>query len=216
MVGARIRTGVEQLTMFGDEDLPPKRKPQFVAKPELLIEIPESTEEEKTDFDEELANIVIEIGDYPNWQKILASFDYQIETEISHVEIASVEGRPLDGSGFREIHEAPAVYRVRRNPDEINAPAELADLLKNIIRDIAADLLAEEGIGSHELGYLYGVLMDHIRERLLNGKTVGTASLEELRHAINRRHQIKENVRAKPGLVSSVVKYKPEGKHANQ
>ncbi len=163
MVGAKIRQNVDQLSMFGDEDLPPKRKPQFVAKPENFIAIPEPIEEEKADFDDELAEIEIEIGDYPNWKKVLEGFDYQVETEISRVEISSVQGRNLDGSGFREIHEAPSAYGSKKAPDEINDPAELGDLLKNSVRDIASSLLAEEGIGSHELGYLYSVLIDHVK-----------------------------------------------------
>ncbi len=216
MVGAKVRTEVDQLSMFGDEDLPPKRKPQFVAKPELLIEIPEPIEEEKAEFDEELMDIEVEVGDYPNWQKILNGFDYAIETEISRVEIASVEARSLNGSGFREIYEPPTGYTVHKASDEISDPAELAELLKNSVRDIAADLLAEEGIGSHELGYLYGVLMSHVSRQMLGGKTVGTASVEELRHALNRRHKMASNFKIKPGLVTSVVNYKPESEHANQ
>jgi len=215
MVGAKVRKDVDQLSMFGDEDLPPKRKQQFVAKPELLIEIPEPIEEERADFDDELAGIKIESGDYPNWQKILNEFDYTVETEISRVEIASVEGLMLNGSGFREIRDAPAIYGVRKTPDEISDPAELAERLKNSVRDIAANLLAEEGIGSHELGYFYGVLIEHVRARMLGGKTVGLASVEELRHALNRIHSMGSNFKNRAGLVSSIVKYKPEARNAN-
>ena len=122
----------------------------------------------------------------------------------------------LDGSGFREIHEPPAIYRTGKNIDEITDPAQLAELLKNSVRDIASDLLAEEGIGSHELGYLYSVLMSHVSKRMLNGKTVGAATVEELRHALNRRHRMASNIKGMPGLVASIVKYKAEVKHANQ
>jgi len=211
MVGAKIRKDVDQLSMFGDEDLPPKRKPQFVANPDLLISIPEPAEEEKADFDDDLANIRVETGDYPNWQKILDKFDYTIETEITRVEIDSVEGKMLDGSGFREIHEAPTAYIVKKPIEEIADPAELADRLKKNVRDHAADLLADEGIGSHELGYLYGVLMSHVSKKMLNGKTVGTASLEELHHALNRISKMSANIKAKPGLVNSIVSHKVEG-----
>lgn len=216
MVGAKVRQNVDQLSMFGDEDLPPKRKPQFVAKPESLIEIPEPIEEEKADFDEELAEIEVEVSDYPYWEKVLDTFDYRVETEISRVEISGVEGRNLDGSGFLEIHEAPAAYSAKKTPDEIDDPAELAELLKNSVRDIAASLLAEEGIGSHELGYIYSILIEHVNQRMLGGKTVGTASIEELRHAINRRHQMAGNFKSRPGLVASMVQYKREAQSANQ
>jgi len=211
MVGAKVKKDVDQLSMFGDEDLPPKRKPQFVAKPELLIDIPKLIEEEKADFDDDLANIFIETSDYPNWQKVLDEFDYTVETEITRVEIDSVQGRMLDGSGFREIREAPMGYKVKKPIEEITDPGELADRLKTSVRDIAAELLADDGIGSHELGYFYGVLMSHVSTKMLNGKTVGTASIDELRHAMNRIGKMSANIKARPGLVNSVIEYKVEG-----
>jgi superfamily II DNA or RNA helicase len=216
IVGAKIRKDVDQMSLFGDEELPPKRKPQFVDKPELLIEVPEPTEEEKADFDEELAKLEIKSGDYPDWNRILEEFDYTTETEITRVEIASIEGYTLDGTGFREIRRAPAFNIGLKTHDEISDPTELGERLKHSVRDIAADLLAEEGIGSHELGYLYGVLIEHVSKRMLGGKTVGLASLEELRHALNRILRMFSNFKNRVGLVSSIVKYKPEAKNANQ
>jgi len=49
---------------------------------------------------------------------------------------------------------------------------------------------------------------------MLGGKTVGTANLEELRHALNRIHRMAANFKNKPGLVSSIVNYKPEAQNA--
>jgi len=216
IVGAKVRKDIDQMTMFGDEDLPPKRKPQVLAHPEMLIEIPQPTEEEKTDFDNDLADITIVTTDYPKWENVLASFDYRIETEITRVTIAAVEGQKLDGSGFREISEPPALYLIKKLPSEINDPAILAEQLKNTIRDIASNLLAEEGIGSHELGYFYSVLMNHVGQRMLGGKTVGTASIEELRHAVNCRNQLLANFKNHPGLVNSIINYKREVTHGNQ
>jgi len=39
-------------------------------------------------------------------------FNYAVETEIIKVEIASVEARTLDKTGFIELHEPPTPYRV--------------------------------------------------------------------------------------------------------
>lgn len=216
MVGAKVRQNVEQMTLFGDEDLPPRRKPQFVDKPENLITIPEPVEEEVADFDEELDGITIETGDYPDWERVLDTFDYLIETEISKVEIDKVTGTTLDGSGFKEIHDAPSGRVPARPMEESDDPNVLGDLLKHSMRDIAADLLAGEGVGSHELGYLYNVLMDHVRRRLLDGNTVGTATVEQLQYAIRSRHKVASNFRRTPGLVESIVRYKSGARHGNQ
>ena len=51
MVGAKINKEVDQDSLFGDEDLPPPRKPQVLVHPDKLIEIPEPLEEERPDFD---------------------------------------------------------------------------------------------------------------------------------------------------------------------
>ncbi|MCG2769141.1 MAG: hypothetical protein L6435_12270, partial [Anaerolineae bacterium] len=83
-------------------------------------------------------------------------------------------------------------------------------------RDLAADLLAEEGIGSHELGYLYGVLMSHVSKKMLGGKTVGTASVEALRRAIKRRHKMASYFKNRLGLVASIVTHKSEAEDADQ
>ena len=216
MVGAKVRRDVDQLTMFGDEDLPPKRKPQILAHPELLIEIPEPIEEEKADFDDDLAKITVVTTDYPNWEKVLANFDYEVETEITRVTLSGVEEQILDGSGFRGIREPPPAYWGKKPPSEINDPKILAEQLKNTIRDIASNLLAEEGIGSHELGYLYGVLISHVSQQMLGGKTVGTASIEELRHAINSHNKLLANFKNYPGLIASIINYKREVLHADQ
>jgi hypothetical protein len=58
--------------------------------------------------------------------------------------------------------------------------------------------------------------MEHVRKKMLGGQTVGEAGIEALRHALNRRHRMAANLKGKPGLVSSIVKYKPEASHANQ
>lgn len=215
MVGAKIRKDVDQLSMFGDEDLPPKRKPQVLSNPEMLIDIPEPIEEEKADFDDELSGITVVTADYPKWENILDSFDYQVETEITKVTLLGIEEQLLDGSGFRGIREAPAPFNNTKPPSEINDPVVLAENLKGIIRDIANNLLAEEGIGSHELGYFYGVLINHVSQKMLAGKTVGTASVEELRYAINCRNKVQLNFRNRPGLVDSIIKYKREVKNGN-
>lgn len=214
IVGARIRKEVDQGNLFGDDDLPPRRKPQLLESPENLIDIPEPEEEEEADFSDIEGLTVVE-GDYPNWEKILQSFQYAEVVEISRVEIESVRGKRLTKDGFTEIVEPPAeVPTANRNED--SDLHELVESLKHNVRDVAAALLAEDGIGSHELGYFYNVLMDHVREKLLDGKSAGLATVDSLKHAIRHRHNIAHNFREKPGLVASMIKYMKRDPNASQ
>jgi len=212
IVGAKIRKDVDQGNLFGiEDDLPPKRKPQFVANPDLLIEIPEPTEKEEADFSD-LDDLEIIIADFPNWQNILNSFDYSSEVEITKVNITKVEGKNIVQGSFVEIIDAPQndSFKVKEKTEKYQSKEELIDQLKHIIRDIAELLLAEEGVGSHELGYFYNILMDHVQAKLLDKKSAGNSSIEELTHAIIHRSSIINNFKEFPGLVESIVKYKKE------
>jgi superfamily II DNA or RNA helicase len=215
IVGARIKKDVDQGNLFGDEELPPKRKAQILDKPENIIDIPEPEQEEDADFSD-LDELTVVEGDYPEWETILARFEYGAEVEISKVEIASVKGTKLDDDGFTEISEAPATSNVEEKTGEPGLE-ELIETLKHSVRDIASELLAEEGIGSHELGYLYNVLMDHVRSNLLEGKSAGAASQVSLKRAIwHTRNTLSRNMKEKPGLTASMVKYRKDGPNAGK
>lgn len=208
MVGAKVRKDVDQTRMFGDEDLPVKRKAQFVVNPDLLIEIPEPIEPEVANFDDELAGLMVVEDDYPDWPAILSQFEYGGDVEITSVQIQGVTAHKLDRDDFLEIHDLPSTYHTDVPEKKALSPAEMMELLKHSVRDIAADMLAEEGIGSHELGYLYNVLMDHVRAKLLRGKSAGAAKISDLKHALDHLPQLDRNIRSRPGLIASIVKYK--------
>jgi type III restriction enzyme len=215
MVGAKIKTGVDQGTLFGtEEDLPPKRKPQLLVNEDKLIEIPEPLEGEKEGIDlSDLDDISVDLTDYPDWQVVLDSFEYGADVEISRVEIEGIESKDLFRSEFTQIIDPPPSGGQAATASKLSRN-ELADLLKNTIRDIAAALLADEGIGSHELGYFYGVLMDHVRAKLLAGATVGSATPESLTMAIRHRHTLHANFKQRLGLVGSVIKHRKEARDA--
>jgi type III restriction enzyme len=215
MVGAKVNKEVDQHSLFGDEDLPPPRKPQVLVHPENLIEIPEPQEEEEPDFVKDFEDFEIAEGDYLNWKEILDSFTYGAEVEIERVEYNHVEARRPVEPEFVELIEPPTGTAARPPEKELGQP-ELAESLTHTLRDVAAYLLAEEGIGSHELGYLYGVLIEHVRTKVLDGASPATASPEVLKRAIRLRAALQHNIKDKRGLVSSIVKYKAEVKGACQ
>lgn len=215
LVGAKVRKEVEERSLFGDEDLPPPRKPQILVRPENLIELPEPAEEEEPDFSD-LEDFEVLEGDYPNWQEILESFEYGPEVEISEVEYEAVKAQRLGEEEFFELLEAPGAKQKGAQPKEIPPHEELVDRLTQSLRDIASALLADEGIGSHELGYLYGILIGHISSKLLGNSTPAGATDKSLLHALAHHHRIHQNFTKPPGLVASIVKYKEEAVDAGK
>ena len=209
IVGAKVRKEVGQTNIFGDEDLPLKRKKQEIVNSDLLIEIPEPAEPEDANFDE-LSDITVDEGDYPDWRSVIGKFEYGLDVEITDVTIAEVKGMQLGENGFVEIHSPPLFTAIDElSAVELEVPT-MIEILKHSVRDIAEDLLANEGIGSHELSYLYDILMDHVRDKLLSGESAGTATEDDLRFALNHIHQMNHHFRTKPGLVASIVEPKEE------
>jgi hypothetical protein len=216
MVGAKVKTGIDQGDLFGvEDDLPPKRKPQLLVNEDKLIDVPEPLEGEKEGIDlSDLDDLSVDLRDYEDWLQVLDSLEYGADVEITRVEIEGVESKDLFNSDFIKIIDPPEGGRVPAKKDMPSQP-ELVEMLKSTVRDIASALLADEGIGSHELGYFYGVLMDHVRAKLLGGATAGSASVELLTHAIRHRHTLLGNFKQRQGLVSSIVKYRKEAPNAN-
>ena len=217
MVGAKVKTGIDQGDLFGvEDDLPPKRKPQLLVNEDKRIEIPPPLDGEKEGIDlSDLDDLVVDLKDYEDWQAVLDSFEYGADVEISRVEIEGVEGKDLFKSDFTQIIDPPQHARPKSAENKLSKE-ELVDVLKNLVRDIASALLADEGIGSHELGYFYGVLMDHVRAKLLGGATAGVASPELLIHAIRHRHTLIGNFKQRQGLVNSIIKYRKESSNASK
>ena len=142
-------------------------------------------------------------------------FEYGTEAEITKVNIQQVEGKKLAKDSFTEIIDAPNLPKNNLAAIATEYSKEkLIDTLKHTIRDIANILIIEEGIGSHELGYVYNILMDHVREKLLNGMSAGMANNELIIRALNNRSALQHNFKSRPGLIASIVKYRKETKNA--
>lgn len=206
LVKAKVRPDVEQTELFGDEDLPPKRKEQKLVKPENIIEIPDPVEGEDVDFSdiEALEDIT---RDYPNWKEIIAGFIYDRQVvEITKVELSGVKGVTLDETRRLEIYTPPEVTSDASKSEEKNG--DLIERLKQNLLDIGIALLYEAGIGSRERGYMYNVIMDHIRDKMFKGESAGFASREDLKFALSKLQEVYRNFNSLPGLVESIVRYR--------
>ncbi|MBI5025905.1 MAG: DEAD/DEAH box helicase family protein [Nitrospirae bacterium] len=209
LVRAKVRSDVGQAELFGDEDLPPKRKPQILIRPENLIDIPNPEGEEDVDLSD-IEAMEDTTTDYPNWKGVIAGFSYdRSEIEITRVNLSGIKGIALDETRRIEIHTPPEVTSSEGSDEEDNG--NLIEKLKWNVLDMGIALLYEAGIGSHERGYMYNVIMDHIRDKMFNGESAGFASKEDLKLALLKLPEISRNFSSLPGLVESIVRYRDVG-----
>jgi type III restriction enzyme len=208
LVRAKVRSDIGQTELFGDEDLPPKRKEQKLVRPENIIEIPEPIEGEDVDFSD-IETLEDTTKDYPNWKEVIAGFNYDRQVvEITKVELSGVKGVSLDKTRRLEIYTPPEVESSKETTEE---NGDLIEMLKRNVLDVGVTLLYEAGIGSHERGYMYSVLMDHIRDKMFNGESAGFASKDNLKFALLKMQEIYRNFSGLPGLVESIVRYRDAG-----
>ena len=149
-----------------------------VAKPGILIEIPKPARR-RTDFDKDLDNIVIEIGDYPTG-RIFGWLQLLRRNRNHRGRNRECRGAHAGRSGFMELHEPPGPYGVGKNA-EAASPMELAESLKN-----SSARYCRRFVG----GRRYWLARERLSLRRSDGsreqenagwKTVGAASVEVLR-----------------------------------
>ncbi len=211
MVNAFKHEDVTQGDLFNPYAVfPPPRKRQDLVNPDLLIEIPEPENSGPGIDLKEFDKIKVVHGDYPNWQEILERFEYGDDVEITRVEIDKIVSKRLDGHGFIEIIQGPPKLSPLEKKANTPSLPEAIEKLKQNILDIAKYILAEEGIGSHELGYFFDVLLEHIKRKMLSGKTLSKAQIEDLIYAYDRSRFLVYHFAKKPGLAASIIKYRSE------
>ena len=200
-----------EIDIWGPVPLPPPRKRQDLVNPELVIDVPDPIDGKGTTIKlDDVHKVKVVFGDYPNWIEILERFEYGDDVEITKVEIDKIVTKRLDGHGFIELIQAPPKLSPLEKAANSPSLAEAIESLKQNILDIAKYILAEEGIGSHELGYFYDVLLEHIKRKMLSGRALRKAQVEDLIYAYDHSRLLVYHFVKKPGLAASVVKYRTE------
>jgi hypothetical protein len=70
---------------------------------------------------------------------------------------------------------------------------ELEELFKEQIVEMSSNLLLEYGFGGLKKGELYNVIIDHIKLKLFNGKTLSETNKEEIEMVLENLEEIRKN-----------------------
>ena len=204
--GSRIRSDVGLEDEFDeDEDLPDPPPRQEANAPENFIIIPEPEDgggfvfviDEPTDPVEPLEN----------WREVLDALEYPAQTvTITGQGISSVERRELTGEGWRSLQSAPddvsgVGASIETDPDE------LADAVKDELLSMSERLLQNAGFAAQFKGRIYGILLEHVRTKFLDGASLGLAETHHLEAAWRTLAEVERKIGGTPGLVEGMVKY---------
>lgn len=194
-VGASGVRKVNEEDEFGDEDIPITPKIQQLVNPANLIDIPSPTYETKIDFDE-ILNSIPKSEVKKNWKEILNSVNYdKNKWKISKTRIEQIRKLYIDKSRKLEILPGEDSNLNLESEDlDLNfTKEELEDLLKSKIVSIVSELLFESGYAGLKKGILYNVVIEHVKNKLLNNKNLTDATQEELEIAIDCLEDVKQN-----------------------
>lgn len=204
LLRARVRDNVGVDQTFDEQGELPEMPPrQEITKPELAIEIPEPA-----DDDTEFVQATVDADDEParDWRERLDALDYATErVEITDQQISGVTGQELRPSGWTKHLGAPA------GADAVAAAelsdADLADSVRERLKDIAARATEYHGWAAFDQRHVYRAALRHISERFLGGMDVGYAERADLRRAYQALGQLDEALLQRGDIVGGMIEY---------
>jgi type III restriction enzyme len=187
---SKIRQGVLPEDLFGDEDLPARPKIQKLVRPDKFIVIPDPQFDTRIDLDK-IAKEVPEDAVDLNWRQTLAAAEYDRAVwTITRTKVQQVRGKRLDNKRL-ELVEGPRVDTERGGTTPMSRE-ELEEQLKEEVKDVASGLLVEAGFGGLKKGQLYGAIIDHIRDKILGGKSLSDADPDDIEFAVTIMESIRK------------------------
>ena len=186
-LGARVLRQDEQgkLTeIIPGGDLPPAEPD--LARPELLIEVPEPDPEANAAAflpSGEIGGDAEEAA--ADWREILDRAPFGDKVTISGVTIEAVEKRTL-GENWIERLEPP------RAPGDEDGPSGPAEDLRSGVARIAEEAVRAAGYADHLAAEAYGHLLDFVSGRWLGGKSAGFADSADIAEALRHLGTLRE------------------------
>lgn len=207
--GSRVRRNVLIDEAFDEaEDLPAPPPKQEWVRPENVIQIPAPDPSLIDDGEFRLGDFDQPPESLKNWREILSNLEYDPTLiEITKVRITSVVGRELAGERWKTLHSAPDLPESNGGPGLELSDERVREEIKETVLQMAEDLTVEAGYAAGFKSEVYSALMAHVREKFLNGASLGLAEQADLLFAWKMLPEVKRRVSTIPGLVAGIVEY---------
>ncbi len=198
----RTEVGVDQ-EFNEDEDLPEPPPRQQMNKPQQVIDIPDPSDDDDGEF--EIDPKLGPADPLQDWREVLAGLQYPSQTvTITGQDITGVRRQELTGDGWVTLESAP----VNTGGASITvAPEDLADAVKDEMLVMADRLLSHAGHTLHFKGRIYGIVLEHVRAKFLDGASLGLAEPHHLEALWRTLPTVEKRITGVSGLVEGMVKY---------
>jgi superfamily II DNA or RNA helicase len=209
MFGSKVRKNVLIEQTFDEtEDLPPPPPKQELVNPENIIDLPERDPSLVDDGQFELGPIEPPPEPLKNWEAVLAGFRYDPTVmEITKVNISGVVGKELAGEKWKTLHSAPEISENSdQTPVEITE-ATIQEAIKDTILQMAEEFTVEAGYAASFKAQVYSALMKHMRDKFLDGASLGLAERTALMFAWKMLPSVRKHIQETPGLIGGIIRY---------
>lgn len=190
---SRIRQDVLPNEVIDEEPLPPRT--QYIQKlvnPDKFIKIKEPRE--STEFQAQLQLIRSKLSEtepVKNWKEVLSKVEYNREDriEITAVQLERIRRKNI-GKKFGEEVEDLSKTSLYQSSQEVSVSiddfkAEVLSVVKSLIEEYSLDIM--------KTPILYSVVMDHITEKLFDGKALSAATKDDLVQTLYLLQEVKKN-----------------------
>lgn len=205
----RIRQNVLIDETFNEnEDLPPPPAKQELVNPENVIDVPERDPSLVDDGQFELGPIEAPPEPLKNWEEVLAGFQYDPTfMEITKVNISGIIGKELAGEGWKTLHSAPDLPEGSdQTPVEISDDT-IRETIKESLIQMAEEFIVDAGYATAFKSQVYGVLIKHVRDKFLDGTSLGLTERGMLAFAWKMLPSVRKKIQATPGLIGGIVEH---------
>jgi len=209
MFGSKVRQNVLIDETFDEtEDLPQPPPKQELVNPENVIDVPERDPSLVDEGEFDLGSIEAPPEPLKNWQDVLSGIQYDpIIKEITKVGISGVTSKELAGERWKTLHSPPDLPEGADLTQIEISDDTIREAIKETVLQLAEELTVEAGYAASFKSQVYSALIHHIREKFLNGESLGLAERTTLMFAWKMLPAVRNTIKSIPGLVGGIVEH---------
>lgn len=121
--------------------------------------------------------------------------------------IKSVKGKELAGNHWQTVHSAPDLPKDGEMSRVDLFVEQMRGAIKETVLQMAEELSVEAGYAAGFKGEVYSALMMHIRDKFLDGVSLGLAERADLGFAWKMLPQMRTKISGVPGLIAGIIEY---------